>query len=94
MLLYIGSKTALVNIMPSVANIEIGRKTNGIESFWALLKRGLNGTHHHVPIKHLGSYVNEFAHRHNVRELPTIEAMGRIVTGLMDKRLTYKELTV
>ena len=28
--------------------------TNGIESFWALLKRGIDGTHHHISRKHLG----------------------------------------
>ena len=34
--------------------------TNGIESFWALMKRGLHGTYHHVSTKHLGRYVTEF----------------------------------
>ena len=33
--------------------------TNGIESFWALMKRGLHGTYHHVSTKHLGRYVAE-----------------------------------
>ena len=66
--------------------------TNGIESFWALLKRGLNGTHHHVSNKHLHRYVDEFAGRHNVRDKATIAAMGLLANGLIGKRLPYKEL--
>ena len=67
--------------------------TNGIESFWALLKRGLDGTHHHVSTKHLHRYVNEFADRHNVRDKATIKAMGLLAIGLIGKRLPYKDLT-
>ena len=37
--------------------------TNSMESFWAVLKRGLYGTHHRVSEKHLQRYVNEFAFR-------------------------------
>ena len=30
--------------------------TNGIESHWALFKRGIVGTYHHVSVKHLDGY--------------------------------------
>ena len=66
--------------------------TNGIESFWALLKRGYHGTYHHMSPKHLSRYIEEFAGRHNVRELNTIDQMGAIVDGMGRKRLRYRDL--
>ena len=66
--------------------------TNGIESFWAMLKRGYHGVYHQISEKHLQRYVNEFAGRHNMREMDTIEQMRHVVAGLVGKRLMYKEL--
>ena len=66
--------------------------TNGIESFWSMLKRGYYGTFHHVSPKHLHRYVSEFAGRHNVRDKDTIDQMRDLVAGMTGKRLMYAEL--
>jgi transposase-like protein len=42
--------------------------TNSIESFWALLKRGIMGSFHHVSKKYLPLYLAEFSFRHNHRK--------------------------
>ena len=66
--------------------------TNGIESHWATLKRGINGVYHHVSVKHLPRYVSEFEGRHNVRILDTEDQMSAVIRGGDGKRLTYDEL--
>lgn len=66
--------------------------TNGIESFWATLKRGYHGTFHHVSAKHLHRYVAEFAGRHNLRGKDTDDMMRDLFAALIGKRLMYREL--
>ena len=67
--------------------------TNGIESFWSMLKRGYHGTYHKISPKHLQRYVDEFSGRHGLREADTIDQMQSIVAGMVGKRLMYRELT-
>ena len=66
--------------------------TNGIESFWSMLKRGYYGTYHRMSAKHLDRYVNEFSGRHNLREYDTITQMGAVVRRMNEKRLRYEDL--
>ena len=66
--------------------------TNGVESFWSMLKRGYIGTYHHMSPQHLQRYVDEFSGRHNVRELDTLQQMGEIVASAANTRLRYKDL--
>ena len=66
--------------------------TNGMESFWSLLKRGYIGTFHHFSEKHTDRYVTEFAGRHNARELDTLDQMASITRGMAGRRLRYRDL--
>ena len=67
--------------------------TNGIESLWAMLKRGIYGTYHHVSEKHAGRYATEFAGRHNSRPNDTIDQVRQVIRGMDGKRLRYQDLT-
>ena len=67
--------------------------TNGIESFWSMLKRAHKGTFHKISPKHLGRYVQEFEAKHNLRERDTLDIMEAVVTGMDGKRLKYANLT-
>ena len=67
--------------------------TNGVESFWATLKRAHTGTYHSMSPKHLQRYVNEFAGRHGIRSLDTIDQMRHLVAMGVGKKLMYRDLT-
>ena len=66
--------------------------TNGMESFWSMMKRGFTGIYHKMSPKHLHRYVDEFEGRHNSRPMDTLMQMERVVQGTADKRLRYQEL--
>ena len=66
--------------------------TNGIESMWAMLKRGITGTYHHISEKHAGRYAAEFAGRHNAREKDTLDQIKGLVRGMHGKQLRYQDL--
>ena len=66
--------------------------TNGVESFWSMLKRGHAGVYHKMSKKHLQRYIDEYVGRHNVRPLNTIEQIEITFKGMNGKRLKYRDL--
>ena len=66
--------------------------TNGVESFWSMLKRAHKGVYHRLSAKHLQRYIQEFAGRHNIREKSTLEQMQHVVAAMVGKRLLYRDL--
>ena len=66
--------------------------TNGIESFWSMLKRAHDGTFHKMSPKHLQRYVSEFAGKHNIRDSGTLAQMRDTVAALVGRNLLYRDL--
>lgn len=66
--------------------------TNGVESFWSLLKRAHKGTFHKLSPKHLNRHVTEFAGKHNLRESDTADQLAEVAIRLDGKRLRYRDL--
>jgi len=69
--------------------------TNGIESVWAVMKRGLHGVYHHASPKHLHRYVDEFTFRLNDGDVKnhTLDRLASLLSASFGPRITYRELT-
>ena len=77
---------------PAGKLIDMMASTNGVESFWNLLKKQYHGTHHSISFKHLGRYANECAGKQNDRRADTMVQMENMAKAMFGKRLTYAEL--
>ncbi len=67
--------------------------TNTVEGYFAIFKRGIYGTYHHISPAHLKRYLGEFDFRYNERiALGVTDAMrfDRAIPGIVGKRLTYR----
>jgi transposase-like protein len=71
-----------------------GVTTNGIESVFAVMRRGLHGVYHKASKKHLARYVNEFAWRLNEGNVTrhTLERLDSFISAVTGRQITYKEL--
>ncbi len=69
--------------------------TNGIESVWAVLKRGYNGVYHNWTRKHCHRYVNEFSFRLNEGncQRDTKDRLDDLFRSMVGKTITYESLT-
>ena len=76
----------------AISYVEGRVHTNTLESFWALLKRSLNGTWVSVEPFHLFRYLDEQAYRYNERHGTDSDRFRRALRGLVGKRLTYNQL--
>lgn len=68
---------------------------NGVESIWAVLKRGFYGTYHDISAYHTSRYVDEFTFRlnqGNVR-IDTMDRLDALIRRVAGRRITYKQLT-
>lgn len=66
--------------------------TNGIESFWAILKRGYYGIYHYMSEKHLNRYVHEYSFRYNTSKGNVLDFLGKTIEMMDGKRLMYCDL--
>jgi transposase-like protein len=66
--------------------------TNGLENFWALLKRGIKGTYVSVEPFHLFRYLDEQAFRFNERKDDDAGRFTKVLRGITGKGLRYAKL--
>lgn len=66
--------------------------TNGVESVWALLKRGYTGTYHYMSWRHFRRYCDEFAFRNNIGPGNGFDTIGHVLRRMKDRHITYQQL--
>ena len=65
--------------------------SNSVESFFAILKRGVYGTFHSVSEAHLHRYLSECDFRYNTRKVSDPERAESLLRGTKGKRLMYRQ---
>ena len=69
----------------------IAIKTNTVEGYFGILKRGIDGIYHHVGKQYLDQYLREFDFRYNVRKMNDQDRSVLAIKKTSGKRLTLKE---
>jgi transposase-like protein len=77
----------------AVSYVEGTVHTNSMENYWSLLKRGISGTYVSVEPFHLFRYLDEQSFRFNTRKLNDAERFDVAVSGILNKRVTFSQLT-
>lgn len=67
--------------------------TNAVESYFAQLKRSIDGTHHAVSVEHLPRYLAEFDFRWSTRKLTDSQRVARLFGQTGNRRLAYRSMT-
>ena len=65
--------------------------TNTVESYFALLKRGVYGNFHSISEAHLHRYLSEFDFKYNTRAMSDAERGDELLKGAKGKRLIYHQ---
>ena len=65
--------------------------TDEVESYFALLKRGITGSFHSVSKQHLHRYCVEFSYRWNKRKVPDAVRIAKALGLIRGARLIYKD---
>lgn len=68
-----------------------GIYTNTLEGYFSIFKRGMRGVYQHCSEKHLNRYIAEFDFRYNARKVTDDARANHAMTGIVGKRLLYKE---
>ena len=75
------------------AGIEAMATTKNTESAWPMLRRSFTGVYHKMSPKHLKRYIKTIAGRWNTRSLDTEEQMRYVFRSMMNREITFAELT-
>src|ERR1700761_4744406 len=86
------STTLSITLLSSVSG-EGRVHTNSLENFWSLFEKKLRGTYVSVDPRHLFRYLDESCFRFNKRHLTDPERLSIITTQVVNRRLTYEQLT-
>jgi transposase-like protein len=94
----LGSEYAHAVVDHAVQYVNGQIHTNGLENFWSLLKRGINGTYVSIEPFHLFRYLDEQTFRYNNRAtkdnpLNDSDRFSLVLSQVAGKRLTYAEVT-
>lgn len=69
---------------------ELTITTNTVESYFAIVRRGIDGIFHHVGKQYLDQYLREFDYRYNVRKMNDIDRTDKAIRAIRGKRLTME----